>query len=442
MIFHNINMTSVLTEEQSKALQAVIARKNIFITGSPGTGKSYTLKIIIKHLKQSDVKFAVTASTGCSAVLINGQTIHSFLGMGVGNTKLDKIIANLKSKKAKYKQLQELQYLIIDEISMIDDTTFKNISEILCKIRDNESPFGGVVTVLVGDFCQLLPVKGHYCFTSELWKEMNMTYIQLTNLIRQKDDEEFQKILQEIRFGKCSKKTYQKLLQLQNTNFEDIVPTKLYALNSDVEAINQHEFKKLYKKNTSQQMKDAKIINCMPATDIDTVMDFQTVYDSDKDIFRYHAYSNDRNVRLDEYHVDLIKGLQIMITRNINFDTGLINGTIGTIISLTTNSVSILDSAKNRHVIYYHKDVNDNNKTYVKFMPIKIAYALSIHKSQGATLDAIEVDGSTYIFAPGQLYTALSRAKNLSAIRLLNLDKDSFICHKLVKEFYATLSNT
>jgi ATP-dependent DNA helicase PIF1 len=84
-------------------------------------------------------------------------------------------------------------------------------------------------------------------------------------------------------------------------------------------------------------------------------------------------------------------------------------------------------------------DKNENNQTHIRFMPIKLAYAMSIHKSQGATLDAIEVDGSTFIFAPGQLYTALSRAKNLASIKLLNLDKDSFMCHQSVKEFYNTV---
>jgi len=439
---HHLKMTAGLTDEQTKVLEAVIARKNIFMTGSPGTGKSYTLKIIIKHLKQSGIKFAITASTGCSAVLVNGQTIHSYLGMGIGSVNIDRIVANLKSKKTKMKQLQELQCLIIDEISMIDDDTFMNISKILCKIRGDVTPLGGVQTVLVGDFCQLLPVRGHYAFMCDLWKEMNLECIQLTKLIRQQHDEEFQKILQQIRFGKCTKTTFQKLLALKDTTFpSNIVPTKLYSLNSDVEAINQHEFRKLYKKNTSLLLKDAKIIQCIPSTnDIDLDIDFKISCDTDKDVFRYYAFSSDKTIKTDDYQIDLIKGLQIMITRNINFDTGLINGTIGTIISLNTYSICIMDTYQTKHVIYYHIDVNENNNTYIKFMPIKLAYALSIHKSQGATLDAIEVDGSTYIFAPGQLYTALSRGKNLSSIRLVNLDKDSFMCHKAVKEFYASLS--
>jgi ATP-dependent DNA helicase PIF1 len=127
-----------------------------------------------------------------------------------------------------------------------------------------------------------------------------------------------------------------------------------------------------------------------------------------------------------------------MVIRNINIENCLINGTIGIITSLTTSSVAINVNGK-IHIIFFHKDINENNNTYVKFMPIKLAYALSIHKSQGATLDAIEIDGSSNIFAAGQLYTALSRARCLSSIRLLNLDKDSFICDKIVKTFYENM---
>jgi ATP-dependent DNA helicase PIF1 len=422
-----------MNTEQTFALETVLSRKNIFLTGPPGTGKSYTLKCIIRHLKDAQKKFAITASTGCSAVLINGQTIHSYLGLGNCTSKPEKIVQTLKSKKAKCKDIQELQLLIIDEISMIDDTTLELISFILKDIRISDEPFGGVQMILVGDFCQLSPVKGNYCFTSHIWQELHLEYIQLTQSMRQKDDHDFQKILQEVRFGGCSKDTFQRLLELKNTNFTGVLPTKLYALNSDVQAINNHMFKRVAIKNNLQ---DATIVQCFPV--IEDLIDFNMsrTYDIDSHIFRYNPTSNDKQANLDDYRIDLMKGLQVMITRNINFDSGLINGTIGKIISLTTASVCIQDAQKKRHVIYYHTDTNENNKTHIKFMPIKLAYAMSIHKSQGATLEAIEVDGSTYIFAPGQLYTALSRAKSLHCIRILNLDKDSFMCHASVKKFY------
>lgn len=426
-----------MNEQQIRALVAVSEDKNVFISGQAGTGKSFTLKHIIKYLKQNNKKFAITASTGCAAVLINGQTIHSYLGIGINNTNLDKIYKEIKIKKMKYNKLFELQVIIIDEISMIDDTTFDFINELLCLIKGDKRPFGGIQMILVGDFCQLPPVKGNYCFNSKIWKSMSLETIHLTELMRQKDDIEFQEILQEIRFGKCSKKTFNRLLQLENTTFDNIRPTKLYSLNTDVKKINDYEFNKLCKKNTGKNIKEATVIQCFP--DTNDIMMCNESFDDNECIIRYNALSNDKYTKLDDYTIDLIKGLQVMITRNINFDTGLVNGTLGTIIGLNRNTVSIIDMHKKTHTISYHTDTNNNNKTHVNFMPIKLAYALSIHKSQGTTLEAIEVDGSTYIFASGQLYTALSRAKNLSSIRLLNLDKDSFMCNKEVKNLYSNI---
>jgi ATP-dependent DNA helicase PIF1 len=434
-----------LNAEQLAVVEAVKEGKSIFLTGSPGTGKSFTLNNIIKYLKESKVRYAVTSSTGCSAVIIGGQTIHSYLGLGIGNKPVDKIVLSMKNKRA----VQELRVLVLDEISMLDDTTFTKISDVLKAVKGDKRPFGGIQVILVGDFCQLAPVQGNYCFTSETWQELNPTTIQLTQLIRQKDDKEFQEILQEVRFGKCSKTTVKRLQQLQNTKFPPgVIPTRLYPLNSDVNAINSMHFHNLYLKNNKMSTSDATKIQCWPYGYLDELSDFATSIhitrstdsetDPNKDIFRYNATTNDKKVTIDDYHIELFKGLLVMVTRNINFDTGLINGTTGIITSLSTSSVSIKclnDGAQ--HTIYYHKDINENNNTYVKFMPIKLAYALSIHKSQGATLDAIEVDASVNIFAPGQLYTALSRAKSLDSIRIINLDDQSFITHKSVNKFYA-----
>jgi ATP-dependent DNA helicase PIF1 len=313
------------------------------------------------------------------------------------------------------------------------------------KIKDNDKPFGGVQTILVGDFCQLSPVKGDYCFQCDTWRKLNLEYIYLTEIVRQKDDEELKQILQEVRFANCSSTTINKLTKLQNNVLnEDIKPAKLFALRADVDAVNKIAFEKLYLSTHKKFCEDARKISCNPIimhTEYDIELLTATDYNSEKDIFRYNAYTNDKKTDTKEYIVELFQGLQVMVTRNINFDKGLINGTIGIICNLTPTSVCI-KSNKIYHMIYYHKDINENNNTYVKFMPLKLAYAISIHKSQGATLDAVEIDASSLIFAQGQLYTALSRARSIENIKLINFDKDSIMCNADVKEFYENLKCT
>lgn len=433
----------MLNEAQNTAFNKVKEGKSVFITGSPGTGKSFLLKEIIKYFNDKKKKVAITASTGCSATLIGGQTIHSYLSMGIGNSTIEKIVTQIKNYKSKYTKIMKMNALILDEISMIDDATLDRISTLLKKVRDDIRPFGGIQVILVGDFCQLSPVSGNFCFTSTSWNELNPECIQLNELVRQKDDVVFQKILQEIRFGKCSKKTFSILSDLQKTEFKNIKPTKLYSLNRDVGQINRREFDILYLKTNDALSDTAKIIQCFPPTTTDDIhmnpLSITDDYDIEKDIFRYNALSNEKSAKLDDYVIELFKGLQVLVTRNICFETNLINGTLGIVTHLTTKSVTIKDARGMTHTIWYHTDTNSNTKTHTKFMPIKLSYALSIHKSQGATLDAIEVDGSTSIFASGQLYTALSRARDMSSIRLMNFDIGSIMCNQIVKDFYANL---
>lgn len=441
-IMSSISGQFVLNKEQTSALEAVRTGSSVFITGSAGTGKSHTLKAIIADLKTSSRKYAVTSSTGCAAVLIGGNTVHSYLGLGINNTP-EKAIFNLQKNRQKYRQVEELNVLIIDEISMLDDSTFSRISAILQMIKKRkDTPFGGVQMILVGDFCQLSPVSGGYCFNSDTWKQLDPVCIQLTELIRQKDDKEFQEILQEVRLGgKCSPNTLKTLLSLADTKFaKGVQPTRLYPLNTDVNAINNAAFDRLYKKLHQVEATETKRLNCWSIVtnnefDLDTIAKIE--HNPNKDIYRYIPSTSDKKLNLDDYTIDLFKGLSVMVTRNVNIDQGLINGTTGIITSLSPTSVTIKCFRTDKHyVINYYKDNNENNKTYIKFMPIKLAYALSIHKSQGATLDAIEVDGSNNIFATGQLYTALSRARDLKSIRLLNFDRYSFMCHPDVKGFY------
>ena len=400
-----------LNTKQQQAVTAVLNGKNIFLTGPGGTGKSFTIKYITELLK--DKNYGLTATTGTAAVLIGGQTINSFLGIGLGSGKISDIIKNIISNKSIYNRILKLDVLIIDEISMLDDALFDKISNVLSDIKSNidkklaDVPFGGIQMIFVGDFCQLAPVKGLYCFLSKLWDKLDMDIIILDELVRQSGDILFQKILSIVRKGKCTDNIITVLEGLKTTQFsENIIPTKLYPINEDVEKINNIEIQRLKDKGNTSVM-------------------YKTTC----------SYGYEKTAS--NYNVELTEKAQVIITRNIDISKGLVNGTRGVIKYLGSEYVIIQDIYNNTHAINYYKDIiNKKKATYILHMPIRTSYALSIHKSQGMTIDAVELDLGANIFAYGQTYTALSRAKSLKSIKIINVDKTSFKINPYVKKFY------
>lgn len=421
---------------QLHAIDIIKSGKSLFLTGPPGVGKSFTLRNIIQYLDEIQNNYGLTAMTGCAAILIKGQTLHSFLGIGLGNEKVEKIYEKLKDKK-KFNELKNLDTLIIDEISMMNDKFFEKISKLLSKIKNNNKPFGNIRLILIGDFYQLPPTDGEYCFKSKLWNMVNMTTVELNEPMRQKDDIVFQKLLNNIRKGKITKANYNELKKLNDTDFSTIIPTKIYCLKTDVNRINTYYFNKLLMENN--KLKSEEVNNYIENNTIECYPNNENITDStdSSKVFKYGIVTNEKYVNKNDYEVSLIKGAEVMITRNINIENELVNGKKGKIVHLTSNYVIIKDDYNIKHKIDYYKDENAYNK-YVKFMPLTLAYAITVHKSQGSTLDYIEIDGSNNNFAPGQFYTALSRAKTLKNIRLKNLDKDALIINKDVLNFYNT----
>lgn len=402
-----------LNNEQKYAVDSIKEGYSIFLTGSAGTGKSFTIKYIMEYLRNNNKNYALTAMTGTAAVLIGGQTLHSFLGLGLGKANTKDIFSNLLKNKKKIENILKIDTLIIDEISMLDKELFEKISELLCMIKCTDIYFGNIQLILIGDFCQLAPVKGQYCFLSELWKKINIKVILLEQLIRQSNDLLFQNILRIVRKGKCTDNIINVLNKLRNTEFENgIIPTKLYPINVDVDKINLIEIEKL------------KSCGNMSRT--------------------YFANSSiDMEKDRDKYLIELTLNSQIIIIRNINIENALVNGTRGVIKHLDEDFIIICDVEGNMHKINYYTDIfNNNTKSFINHMPVRICYALSIHKSQGMTIDALELDLGPNIFTCGQSYTALSRAKNLRSIKIIDVDKNSFKTNIYVKEFYKNINNS
>ena len=395
-----------MNEKQLEAFNVVKNKQNLFLSGSAGTGKSFTIKKIVEYLENHNINYGLTALTGCAASLINGQTIHSYLLLGIDKTLKD--IYNDLSKKyiAKLKSLRSLNTLIIDEVSMMSNELIELIDELFKMIKSNVLPFGGIQVILVGDFHQLPPIKGNYCFTSPIWDALNMNNIILTDLIRQKDDLVLQEILEELRNGKISDETFETLKSLNKTEFlGDVKPTKLFPVNTNVDKINNKEFQKLVKIN-----------------DGNTTM--------------YKALSNYKVDNIETFNVCLTLNAQIMVIRNLSVENHLVNGTRGIVVGLLDKCVIIKDINNNIHHINYYTDLNKNKKNYISFMPLKLAYAISIHKSQGSSIDCLELDLGNDIFVSGQTYTALSRATNINNIKIINIEKNSFFVNKKIIDFY------
>lgn len=410
----------ILNDEQKMALAVFKEGKNIFLTGPAGTGKSVTLKKMIEYCNIQEYSYGVTATTGTAAFLIGGRTIHSFLNLGLAKDTAKNIYEYVRRNRPHtIKKIKVLKVLIIDEISMLDEQLFDKISEYLSLVRYNSEPFGGLQIVLTGDFCQLEPVSGDYCFKSKIWSKCNLHNIYLTKMIRQDGDVKFQKMLMKLRFGNCSDKTFERLSKLKNNQITNIKPTILYSKNYDVDKINNFEYKKLIDSGSNKKIYSLELPTVKKY--LDKAITWLNTLDIPKEI-------------------ELCVGCQIVILSNIDPSNGIVNGTRGCVVELKNKTIIIKRVDGSFYEIEYHKNISiDDNQVYISYLPVKLAYALTIHKSQGMTMDAIEIDIGDDIFAAGQAYTALSRAQSLKSICIKSISKKSFITKDSVLEFYNSL---
>lgn len=399
------------TDDQQKAFDLFKSKKSLLICGGGGNGKSYLIKGISDHCDEKCIEHIVCSTTGTSAVNINGRTLHSVFGIRPDTKDFEahatKIMSDQRMKVI-HSSLKRVKVIIIDEVSMLDNVLCEAVSTILKIIKFSNAPFGGVQMVFVGDLFQLPPVTNTYCFLSKCWNELKPKVVELKTVVRQAGDLAFQKILAEVRMGDVSDDTYNLLEGLKDTTFPDhIIPTKLYPKNVAVDNINNIELQKL--KATGKQ---------------------SSIY---KPTFTNVAPKSQENM-LKDLTVELCVGAQVMVIRNINLSANLVNGSRGVVTGLHKKGVFIQVVDGSTHDITFTKDDLENKKS-VSFLPLKLAYAITIHKSQGATLDAIELDLGKDIFQCGQAYTGLSRAKTMKSVRITNLCKGAWQTDPLVLEW-------
>lgn len=397
---------------QSQALDILKMGKNVLITGPAGSGKTYVINSYVKYLKEHAVDVAVTASTGIAATHIGGMTIHSWSGLGIRDTLTDQDIEDLMERQYLYKRFERTKVLIIDEVSMLHNYRLDLIDWICRQMKRNDKPFGGMQIILCGDFFQLPPVSrsqnfndnydGNYetefVYKSESFLASKFVVCYLSEQHRQKDNN-YLSILNQIRENKVSPRTIEILNSRLNVGGDESGnSTRLYTHNIDVDIVNKKHLdlisgssKKYYMKSSgSTGLSDTLKKSCLSPEEL-----------------------------------ELKVGAKVMFTKN-HLDGLYVNGTLGVIkefnsfgdpIVLTLNGMEIPVTPSSWTI-----EEDGKIKAEITQLPLRLAWAITVHKSQGMSLDSMEVDLSKS-FVRGMGYVALSRVRSLEGMKLLGFNQ-------------------
>ncbi|CCV02569.1 helicase [Armadillidium vulgare iridescent virus] len=477
--------TEKLNNKQEKAYKMMVAGENIFITAPAGTGKTFLINYFCKTIDPIRT-VAITSTTGVSSLLIGGSTLHSYLGIGLGDGTTDQLFHKIVncSKGIKAAVWRKLQTLIIDEVSMLSPILFDKLECLARQIRGNNKPFGGIQLILSGDLLQLPVVKGggvadngsplDFVTDASSWGRcVGNNVVLLTEIMRQKDPL-FKEILLKIRVG-CIDAQVKEVLNnhisknvsigeydgdYDEEDYEEdynpgvapapdveankeeselkIQPTKLFCLKRYVKALNDKELQKL--ENAGVKFKNFNaLIKAFSSEEINSVKG------RSKSSEAQFNFLKDRFVKdcTTPQQLRICEGAQVMLTYNINQPMGLVNGSRGVITSFSEKKFPVVKFVNGLELEILPQTwefSNDNGKKvgYFKQIPLKIAYALTVHSCQGATLDCAEVDLKD-TFEHGQVYTALSRTRDLDSLVIKNLDFDKIKCHPRALDFYKNL---
>ncbi|KND51859.1 MAG: ATP-dependent DNA helicase PIF1 [Parcubacteria bacterium C7867-001] len=397
---------------QQEALNILKTGANVFLTGSPGAGKTHTVNAYVAWLRERGVEPAITASTGIAATHVKGVTIHSWSGIGVRESLSASDLDAIASKEHVVRRILKTKVLIIDEISMLSAGALSMVDAVLKEVRQNDRPFGGLQILLVGDFFQLPPIskngEASFAFESAAWRELNPLICYLSEQHRQ-EDEKLLELLAAIREGRADHTHVSLLMTREDSEPEDGIP-RLHTHNADVDRVNAEQLDKLPgnpKRYTMKGVGSPVLIEAL------------------------------KRGCLSPESLLLKEGAVVMATKN-NQPAGYVNGTVGVIVGFErTTNFPIVETRDGMTLTIAPADweIEENGKVRAKItqIPLRLAWAITVHKSQGQSLDAAAIDLSR-AFEYGQGYVALSRVRTLAGLFLLGWSENALIMHPRVEE--------
>lgn len=445
-----------LNLEQNIIFEKYKNGENIFITGPAGSGKSFLIKTIVNYSNEINKKIQVCALTGCASILLNcnANTLHRFAGIGLANKNIDDVLNDVFNKKYKLKNWNSLKCLIIDEVSMMSLKILLILDKIGRKYYNKPNiPFGGLQLIFSGDFYQLPPIKSNdsekeasmFCFEHPLWYEIFPinNQIVLKSIFRQ-DEKEFLKVLKYVRRGKITPITKQILekrvftTEQINKFKQDNVITIISPYKKDTDNINTLEYNKL-SNNLEKRLYNIKYLKGSRKTDVcieNSV--YKLLIETNKSLKNdYEFLANN----IMAYKIlELKVGTHVMCIANISFDNNIqiANGSQGIVVGFTNDLPLVKFNNINEPILinYYNWSSETNKNVSVSQIPLIYAWAITIHKSQGISLDSAIMDIGNKIFEYGQTYVALSRVRSLNGLYLSSFDYTKISANPKVKNFY------
>lgn len=408
---------------QKTALDILKLGHTTFLTGAAGAGKSYTLREYISYLRRHGVRYAVTASTGIASTHVGGTTIHAWSGIGIRQRLTEYDLEAIEEKANVYKRWNDTQVLIIDEVSMLHASFVDMLDRVGKHLRRNQKPFGGLQVVFTGDFFQLPPVVRNdstyesqdvYAFTSRAWKESKPVVCYLTEQFRQ-DDDQLTNILNAIRGGEVEEDHYLALKESASMPHTDD-HIKLYTHNENVDLINKKAF--------------------------DTLKGEVRVYEMVTKGKGPILEALKNNCLADEV-LELKIGAKVICIKN-DTERRYVNGSMGVIVDFEVDDSPVVELVSGRRVSIkadsWRIEEDGKVKAEISQLPLKLAWAITVHKSQGMTLERAEIDLSR-AFAAGQGYVALSRLKSLEGLHLIGFNPQALSVSEIVREADYTFRN-